>query len=475
MTTLLRKDWTRISGVEWAGLGLLAIVFFVWPTGGWYTLKDLMLLVMLALFAWLSRRQGVFRAATAELRAPLLLLGGITAWLMVSTPFLAIDPAWSWREIGGQWFRPLIMGVIGFMAAAHFADRPGTQRLIIYLLLGVTLVHLAVVDVQAVRGIWLATRQEMHSSLPRFAGLTDGTARISMLTNIAFALVLTELYFQRHARTAVPRPRYTVIAAVIVVVLVSIVASRTRNAVLVLALMLLAWVAIQFPVRTWWRRRVWRYGLVAGVLVLLASALYLAGNLRPEVNTRRTIDTVVMAWDTGSHRHWLNDKKYPMPSLPDGQPIDISAYQRVAWFKEGLVLVGEHPFGIGFGRIALVKGLEAKYGESQRGIFTHSGVLDFAIGAGVPAALMWVVFVWLLLRLAWRRFRDHESYAALALFFVVLDFGSRMFIDHILREQMFQQFMLLAGVLAGIVVSERGHAVSPLANTVASATPRSAC
>ena len=82
--------------------------------------------------------------------------------------------------------------------------------------------------------------------------------------------------------------------------------------------------------------------------------------------------------------------------------MDASAYMRIAWFKEALVFIGEHPLGIGYGRNAFGHGIKIKYGK--RVGHSHSGILDLTIGTGIPGALLWLGFLLSLVYLAFRRF-----------------------------------------------------------------------
>jgi len=72
------------------------------------------------------------------------------------------------------------------------------------------------------------------------------------------------------------------------------------------------------------------------------------------------------------------------------------------------------------------------------------------IATGVPGGLLWLALLFAVLKLSLNAFRRTHSFYALALFFVVLDFSLRMTIDGIVRDHVFQQFMLVVGLLAGI-------------------------
>ena len=115
------------------------------------------------------------------------------------------------------------------------------------------------------------------------------------------------------------------------------------------------------------------------------------------------------------------------------------------------MLVRQHPLGIGFGRSAFGHGLKAKYGEGSG--HSHSGLLDLAIGVGVPGALLWLGLIVILMRLTWKQYRATHSYVALLLLLVLTDYGARMVLDSIIRDHMLQQFMFLTGLAAVMMLA----------------------
>src|SRR3989344_1633750 len=236
------------------------------------------------------------------------------------------------------------------------------------------------------------------------------------------------------------------------VALLSLFAERMRNGMAVFVLMLLLagllWLLGQ-------KQRLKKTGLVIGVLALVAvtlGGLGLAVAIKGHTDLEKLIETAPIAWDTEHHRGWLDEKKYGLPLLSTGETVDPSAYQRIAWFKQGLLIIGEHPLGIGFGRNAYGHGIEAKYGVGAG--HSHSGLLDLAIGIGVPGTLLWLGFFVSLMRLAWKRSRAAHSHAAILLMLLLLDFCARMVVDSVIRDHMLQQFMFLVSLAAVMMVAE---------------------
>jgi hypothetical protein len=219
---------------------------------------------------------------------------------------------------------------------------------------------------------------------------------------------------------------------------------------LVLMLLLLAWFYLREH-----HVRLNKLALSAGIAamtVILLGGVALVVSARQSSSLNKLIDTIPIAWDTEYYKTWQDENPDSWPKLPNGETVDVSLYQRIAWLKEGLLLVRDHPFGNGFGRNAFGHGLKAKYGRG--GGHSHSGLLDMVIGLGIPGALLWLGFFASLAVIAWRLSRAGPNYAAILLLLLLLDYGVRMVLDSVVRDHMLQQFMFLAGLAAVLTVAE---------------------
>jgi O-antigen ligase len=435
--------------IEIAGLVLLGLLFFIWPVPHSVSLRDFLLIANLLVFGYLAWIRGGSAAALRELALPALMLAGLTLWMYVVAFFVSPETAWTLGEISSQWWRALMAVLIGAFVALAANGNPRTTRATLVVLLAVLVVHIMYVDFQAVQGL-LAS-----GSLGRMSGLTEGPDKSNYLTNLLFMFLLTELFFRIvFKRPVLPLPR-AVFAVVLTLAVASVFAERTRNGIITLVLMLLmlAWLYLHQR-RDRLNKLAISAGIVAMILITLGGAA-LVVTARKASSVDKLSESIAIAWDTEHHKSWLEGNQHGWPKLRDGTPVDDSVYLRVAWFKEGLLLVRDHPLGVGFGRNAFGHGLKAKYGEG--GGHSHSGLLDMAIGLGVPGALLWLGFFFSLAGIAWRRCRAGPNYAALLLLLFVTDYGVRMVLDSVIRDHMLQQFMFLAG-LAGVMMTAEGPA-----------------
>jgi O-antigen ligase len=431
--------------LEIVGLVLLGLLFFVWPIPHTVSLRDILLALNLFFFGYLAWQREWPRAMFRSLFAPAFMLVILTMWMYLVAYLVSPESSWSPDEISSQWIRGLIALITGVLVAVAVRTKSDFKQKALLAIFIALLLHVLYVDLEAMN-IWLHDQ-----NLERLGGLTGGPDKSNYLTNLLFCFLLAESFLRiLHKKRALPFGN-GILTTAIAVALASVLAERMRNGVAVLALLLLVLGAFYLFER---RKRLKKSVLLAGVFVLLVitlGGLGLAATAKQSTSLKNLIETVPIAWDTEHYKGWQDEKKYGLPVLPSGETVDPSAYMRIAWFKQGLLIIGEHPLGIGFGRNAYGHGLKAKYGEGTG--HSHSGLLDLAIGIGVPGTLLWLGFFVSLMRLAWKRFRATHSHAAILLMLLLLDFGVRMFLDSIIRDHMLQQFMLLVGFASVIMMS----------------------
>ena len=147
------------------------------------------------------------------------------------------------------------------------------------------------------------------------------------------------------------------------------------------------------------------YGPIAAlVLVGIIGGYGLSKHLERTHSWMAMADNVQVGMDIDHNDFWKNREAFPRPVNKQGQPVDISTYERTAWFTAGSRLLLENPQGYGlvhhsFGSLAFTKWPDFyKPNGNLRGA-THSGWLDLALGIGIPG----VVIIWICLITAFFR------------------------------------------------------------------------
>lgn len=109
--------------------------------------------------------------------------------------------------------------------------------------------------------------------------------------------------------------------------------------------------------------------------------------------------------------YWKDASRFPIPMKKSGAPVDVSTCERVAWANAGLLLIKENPLGYGlinhsFGALAIGKWPDfMKPAGKTRGA-THSGLIDFTLGFGLPG----LGLVMLALAMAFLRARKQSGF-----------------------------------------------------------------
>lgn len=433
---------------------LLGTLFFVWPIPDTIALRYLLMASGLAILAPAAFRHRADFINLHTLRMPLTWLSALTIWIIAGATLVSPEPSWSLSEIRGQWLTGLAALLLGFLAASPWISRrTAPARLLMGVVFAGLLVHVLYVDYLGLAQLVLA------GTLPRrVAGLTEGMDKSNYLTNMLMAFLLAETFFRASFGKRTLPLSSSLLAAIMVATLFSSYLEAVRNGMIGLIIMSLSLTGL-YLYENRGRHSSFRLGLTLFAIIATAgifSALYAQSDPR----WKSFLETVPIALDTEHHKAWLDRERHPYPTLADGTPVQASNYERVAWIKEGMLLIADHPLGIGYGRNAFGHALHAKYGVAGVG-HSHSGLIDLGVGTGIPGMLLWLGFIGALLHLAWKRYSDYKNYYALVLLFVVAGFFSRMLVDSINRDHMLQQFLFLVGLLAAIMHKEN----EPLASS----------
>ena len=439
-----------------AGFLLLGFLFFIWPVPGTISIRDISIFLVFIIFLYSALSTKPLYLKTKELAPPFVMLAILTVWILLEAFFISKDTAWSLKEISGQWLMPLLVFVTAALAAVSVEKGTffkGWNIMTLFFL--ILLAHILYVDLYA---IYMFART---SVLPTWvAGFTGGKDKSSYLSHFLLMIVCVEIYFRTLQRKGYLAINNSMLCLALLLTLVSIYLEAVRNGTVAAVLLLFAFIMLYFFKSD---RSMRKLALMSSVIVLLLVFGYIS-SISPKSEQRHRwktfLETVPLALDTQNNKAWLNPNKYPYPKLKSGEAVHGSNYERIAWIKEGVVLVMENPLGVGFGRNAFGHAVKSKYpAEDVIAAHSHSGIVDLAVGTGIPGLLLWVLFIGCLMLRSIEKFRNQESYYGLLLFFITADFTMRSLVDSILRDHMLQMFMFFAGLLYVLMLSEKEEVV----------------
>ena len=185
--------------------------------------------------------------------------------------------------------------------------------------------------------------------------------------------------------------------------------------------------------------RIPKAAIGAIVLVAIVGILGVHKHLERTTAWMSMVDNMRIAVDIDHHDFWKNREVFPRPINQHGELVDISTYERTAWFVAGSRLLLENPQGYGllnhsFGILALNKWPDFYKPVGKLKGATHSGWLDLALGIGIPG----VSLILICLLTAWLRSRRQTglwySYATWTIPLLVLTYLiSEVSDDHFLE------------------------------------------
>lgn len=406
-----------------------------------YWLLFLSLLGVAKLTSWQSLPP-VWRAN----RWVLGLLAAFTLWLVWQAVFISHQTLWALKELNGQWLNALLaLGLGILLACASHEKKLWSGAMITTTLIGVWVLQAMIAVGQSVAHWWL------HGELLRgLVPLTGGKLEMSFILNMLLAALTVDLLFRAcHARRFLQLPWKVVIGAA-AISLTSLYLAGARNGVIGL-LFLAVSASLLYSIHRIRQQGV-RRGMLGGAMLLalvmsLAVISYQADNRWPAF-----MESTALGWDIDGQSAWKNLDHAPLPVMKSGVAVDASAYTRVAFIHAGLRLIGELPLGAGYGRNAFSHALRETGVDAQVG-HAHSGWIDLGIGAGIPAVVLWLLFMGsLMVTGGVRYFRDQNPHG-LWLLFLASGFIGRMVVDSVNRDHMLQMFLFLVGYL--LVISVR--------------------
>ena len=432
---------TALAGI---GFALIAALYFVSPIPHTITLRFVLLGVTLLYFGLLVRgRRGNFQG-TRQITLLVTLYLALSAWIVMNALLISPEPAWALGEIQGQWGNAALSLVAGVLIGAAVQRRVISASGAVMAILIALAVHTLYLDASSLHA-WL-TKGVL---LRRSEGLTEGPDKSNYLTIAFLGFLFSEIYYRgvRQSRF-IPVNRW-LLGGMIVLGLFAFYLEEIRNGLAPIILVLVSFLALYIIDR---KDKIKSGRLMRNVVLLacLAGAFGLF-IVKSDPRWQNVAASAKLAWQTQDNSAWLNDDPaHQQKWLPDGHRVEASTYLRTVMLKEGLQIVAAHPFGVGYGRNAFGHALKAKYGQGSG--HSHSGLLDLAIGVGIPGVVLWLALLGYAAYAGAAAFLRHNSYPGLALLVLVITFGVRMIFDSVIRDHMLQQFMFTAALLATLAL-----------------------
>ncbi len=439
----------QLSSGTWFLLLICGILLFIFSLDHVIALRKL-LLVMGFLIAFKC-----FWQAMLEKSRPLVTVVTIflilQIWMLVISFFIAKQPADSLSEWVGQWLPALMAFVIGIgLARSLMMSKLENARVVIVMLVVVPItiyqcVNAFVVIQGMISGGDLNTIQ---------SGISDHKANIGYLIALLEPILIADMLSRVFkGNRLIPVPGWGV-ATLLFLALFSLVAASSRNGIIIMlfAFVLGAGLMISEIRKVYSRNRIILF--ILGTLTFISLFAFIAYKSDPR--WQNFSETVPIAWDIDRDLFWLNSDGSNLPLTKNGIPVDLSAYNRIAWAREGWRMLMEHPWGIEMSRDTFYKLEMEKYGHAGMS-HSHNSWIDFGLEVGMPGLLLWGWMLLILVRFGWRTWSAHKEPLGLALTILVTMFAVRGLFDSIFRDHQIEQFLLVAGLLLGTLSFQKAR------------------
>ncbi|WP_159874763.1 O-antigen ligase family protein [Aquitalea denitrificans] len=397
----------------------------------------LVLMLLIAIFGKLSfvRSLGNARAVVLAL---VVFLGYATmhTWLLSGWSQVSFHEEYSQLLIGGLWF----------LAGLWLFNR---QRL------------LSIADLVILSGTALAVVEFGYGAYqylkigqwPFMETFTTATKlEFTFFMNYVLGFVAVAFCFSSFScdRRITFFPRWALFILALLILFVSLRAGARNGMIgliyLVLSMLFVFMVFEGF--RFSWRK-------VLGISLLVFSTIIAIGiyTVRQDPRSHAFIESAQIGWNYPATKAWL--RMEPLPKMSNGEPVDGSAYERIAWIHSGLDLIVTRPIGYGFSRDAFSLALTETGHHNQVG-HSHSGFIDLGIGLGIPGVFLWLIFCGLLVRSGFQAFSQRREMLGLVLMLVTCGFMGRMVLESVNKDHMLHIFLFTAAALLAEIKQRQG-------------------
>ena len=414
-------------------------VFFIYPIPHTIALRNFLLFLLLCSGLWVIYRKPLCSSDienSRTFRKPGFILIALTVWMLFQSTFISPFPGESLGLLQGDWLNALLVAGIGALATVTCREEDSNRP--VHALTAALFLH--TIGLLAYQ-IWIWTQT---GSFP--LGNTPFAQKDyhSMLVTTLCALILAEML----SRSITGRMIHPISSSAILGILVlSFIASFTllaRNAVIINVFLVvisgLTFVAMR-------RKKLWQSAIPLMLILFTATVSLAWVGIKSDARWQGFNEAAVAAFDTNNNLAWLNKETNPLPLMKNGQPVDESAYSRLAWAKVGLEQVVQYPLGLGYGHKAFGWAVNRSYHVQTGHESSHCGLLDFTLANGIPGLILWLALSFALIISGWRAFRDQYSPAGLALAFTVIAYLIRCLLDGHLSGFRLEMYAFLVGML----------------------------
>ena len=407
----MNKHQDVVKSTSWLILIFSAALLIIWPIPETIALRHLFLVTgFFASCIFLVRLKYLFLSKSSW---PLWVLIGLYAWLLLHLVFFSRQPELQINELKNLWLRSLIAIFIGISLGLCLTQKTsfvqnGKQS--VFLQYRTLIVFLGLSGTSLI-SFWYYTNSILVTNhlinfdvlFPLYKAKTPFVISTALFAPLCFVLLI-EAINKKVSGWWIPTSFIGITLS-----LFSCLMSNTKNGMAVFVVLLVFFI-ITLLIKIRW---CWQHLLIGVIALIFLCSLFLIvfqKHIDRNPALKNLTANIMVGVDIDHQNFWKDRNAFPQPINEYGLYVDISTYERTAWFTAGTRLLKEHVQGFGlvhhsFGWLALEKWPDFyKPNGNLRGA-THSGWMDMALGIGIPGVLL----IWIPLFVAWYRSMFQEG------------------------------------------------------------------
>lgn len=382
ISNLLKDGGDRL--LAYINMASIALLFFIWVLPETIALRHILLATSFfaSLFIIYQNFTLLKRSVTSML--PLIFLGSLFFWVGIHYIFFSLNPELEFSEIQGLWIRVLLGYVAAIGLGISFRKYPSLLKYFYVAIFFIPIINLVTYAYAVyLHGAWVEPNAFVRFLFAKietayFGGIAAAIA-VGNLINLLLIRKNHHHYWQIF---------FWLLG--LVLTLASALVSSTKNG-MAITITLAVFLVVVILYGSLFKSRSLRAPVVGAIVfILLASGIVWQKHaIFASQGWKTIVQDVNVSLDIDTHQQWQKREGSVLAPLNSmGIPAALNTYERVAWARVGMRLIGQYPLGYGSINSSFA-GLQkhANIPNENQGQ-THSGWVDFGLAFGIPGLLL---------------------------------------------------------------------------------------
>lgn len=417
-------------------LSLMA-VWIVWPLHGTIAARNIALVLgAISSIGWLYTVKPKFEIVDF---VPIAFLICVPVWLLGLYIFNPAVPYLQWDDLRGTWFRVLVGIIFAIGLGGIFSSQTKYENFFA----GILIIWPVVLFVAFINEVFFA-----GTGLEYFIDIFKSKIACVYFLMWSILFIISFLHFTVAVKKEYYKYKYAIcfMLLLFLICLVDLIGLRSLNGFLILlfVFLLFAFFYLKNSYKNVpYKKLIYQYfffGLFIWLFLLMVwywDGKYSQNKLHNFYLDVKFIlnDDISGAWKWDGSNGGHDPFNHLTNNIVNG-----STYQRVTWFMQGVEFLKDNPLGLGYTSRAFMHYMAEQF-PGSRATKTHSGWLDFALGAGIMSLLcLWSAICWIIFR-AWNQISKYKNpspinffafWSLLSMFFLwqIGELSEREYIEH---------------------------------------------